>query len=263
MRKVKAIAVYDPGDSWESAIQDAAKLMTGNWLPAYPCQLLSQAIAALKLGTDWLDRSDLLRIRASHLFSPQLTESKQKRVFATHLLFLRDILENQEINSNLHEPISFLSAPLAHFLFRNFPVHVHVDEGRLRDANPKVNFLDVGGLMIVREGSIHLKEGIITDIRYFGRDPNKASVIINEIQHASGCQFMKAAATEIDDDVFKIDEHFKDIRPESYIWDKIERSKAQVTETEPGENGLVYVKYLDGKEMSVPKQEFDLRFIII
>ncbi|GAG48778.1 unnamed protein product, partial [marine sediment metagenome] len=41
MREVKAIAVYDPIDNpWESAIQDAAKEITDNWLPSFPCQLL-------------------------------------------------------------------------------------------------------------------------------------------------------------------------------------------------------------------------------
>jgi len=261
--KREAIAVYNPGDPWESAVQDASKLMTGQWLPAYPCQALSQAVASLKMGTDWLDRSHLLRVRASHLFSPQLTNNKQKRVFATHLLFLRDIFENREINGNLHEPISFMTEPLAYFLFRNCPVHIHMNEDLLRAANPKAEFVDVGGFLIVREGNIEIQDGVISDVRYFGSEQSKVSGIVNEVQCDSGLQFLKAAATEIDFDVFEIDEHFKDIRPEMYIWDKIKRSKAQVVEVEPGETGVVRLKYMTGEESSVEKEDFDQRFIIV
>lgn len=264
MRKVEAIAVYAPSDKWESAIQDAAKQMTGDWLPSYPCQLLSQTVASLKLGTDWLDRSDLLPIRATYFFNPQLTDNKQIRVFATHLLFLRDILENREIDDSLHHPIAFLTVPLAHFLFRDCPVHIHVNEDLLRAANPKAEFLDVGGFLIARHGSVEIKDGVVSEVRYYGRQKaEEVEAIVQKVREDSGLRFMKAAATEVEEDVFEIDEHFKDIRPDSYVWDKINRNKARVTEVEPGENGVVRMQYMSGEEKSIPKEDFDRQFIII
>ena len=264
LREVKAISVYAPSDPWENAIQDAAKQIAGNWLPSHPCQLLSRTISSLKLGTDWLDRSDLLPVRASYLFSPHLIDNKQERVFVTNLLFLRDILENREINANLHEPISFLTVPLAHFLFRNRPVHIHVNEDLLRAANPKAEFLDVGGFLIARKGDIEIRDGVIAEVRYYGKQQKEeVQSIVAEIKSDSGLRFMKVAAREIEDDVFQIDEHFRDIRPESYVWDKINRSKAQVVEVEPGETGIVRMIYMSGEEKSIAKEEFDQQFIII
>ena len=137
----EAIAVYNPQDDpWQSAIQDAAKEITGNWLPSFPCQQLAKAVASLKIGTDWLVRDDLLTVRAHYLFAPYLTENKETLVFVTHLLYLRDILENKEICSNLNDPIVFVSSLLASFLFRDSPVHIHVNTDLLRAANPKAEF---------------------------------------------------------------------------------------------------------------------------
>ncbi|MHA2279511.1 MAG: hypothetical protein ACXAC5_01280 [Promethearchaeota archaeon] len=264
MREVKAIAVYQPSDPWENAIQDAAKQMTGNWLSSHPCQLISQVVASLKLGTDWLERDDLLPIRASYLFNPQLVDEKQKRVFVTHLLFLRDVLENREIDENLHQPIAFLSVPLAHFLFRNCPVHIYVNEDLLRAANPKADFLDVGGFLVAREGTVEIKDGVISEVRYYGsQNAEEVQQIVRQVQEDSGLRFMKAAAREIEEDVFEVSEHFKDIRPDSYVWDKINRDKARILEVEPGETGVIFLKYLDGKLDSIPKPDFDCRFIII
>lgn len=258
----EAIAVYSPADRWESAIQDAAKQLIGNWLPAYPCQLLSQTIYSLKLGTDWLDNKELLPSRASYFFSDHLTNNKQERVFATNLLFLRDILENHEINAKLHEPIAFMTTPLAYFLFRNCPVHVYVNENLLRAANKKVEFVDVGGFLIVKEGNIEIKDGVVSDIRYYGNNANTER-IIHQIRDDCGLRFMKAAASEVAFDVFEISEHFRDIKPGSKVWDKISRDQAKVVETEPGETGIVRLEYADGSEKSIEKEEFDKQFVII
>ena len=58
MRTIEAIAVFDPDDAWEKAIQAAAKEVTGDWLPAYPCRLLARAVVSLKCDDEWLNSSD-------------------------------------------------------------------------------------------------------------------------------------------------------------------------------------------------------------
>lgn len=261
----KAIAVYDPGDPWQSAIQDAAKEITGNWLPSFPCQLLAKAVASLKVGTDWLVRDDLLPVRAHYLFAPYLSDNKEIVVFATHFLFLRDILENREISSNLNDPIPFIAPSLATFLFRDSPVHIHVNSDLLRAANPKAEFLDVGGMLICHRGNIELKDGVILDVCYYGSEMNheRTSGLINDVQEQQGMPFSRAASKEIAPDVFKIEEHFPELVPDTEVWDKLTRSKAQVTAIEASENGIIWLRYSDGNEISVPKQEFDLNFVVL
>jgi len=260
-----AIAVYDPEDLWEKAIQDAAKEITGNWLPSFPCQLLAKAVASLKVGTDWLANDDLLPVRAHYLFAPYLTENKESLVFVTHLLFLRDILENEEINSNLNDPIVFASPPLANFLFRDSPVHLRVNVDLLKAANDHCKFLDVGGLLICYKGNITLTDEMITDIHYYGSEMKKETTLqlVKDIKERQGISFSKAAALEIAPDVFKIEEHFPELVPDTEVWDKETRTNAQVTEVEKSENGLVFLKYDDGRISSIPKQEFDQQFVVV
>lgn len=262
----RAIAVYDPSDdSWQSAIQDAAKEITGNWLPSFPCQMLAKAVASLKVGTDWLVRDDLLTVRAHYLFAPYLAEDKETLVFVTHLLYLRDILENGVISSNLNDPIVFVTSSLATFLFRDSSVHIHVNTDLLRASNFKAEFLDVGGLLICYKGDIELKHEAITDVRYYGSDMNKerTSGLVNDIQQRRGLSFSKAAAQEIAPDVFKIEEHFPELVPDMEVWDKVTRSKAQITAIEASENGIIWLMYSNGNELSIPKQEFDQNFIVV
>ena len=262
----EAIAVYDPADDpWESAIQDAAKEVTGNWLPSFPCRLLAKAVASLKVGTDWLSREDLLPVRAHYLFAPYLTENKETLVFVTHLLFLRDVLENMEINANLNDPIVFVSPHMATFLFQDLPVHIYMNTDLLRAANPKAEFLDVGGLLICYKGNIELSDGVVVDVRYNGSEMNRerTSGLVRDIQEQQGMSFSKAAAKEISPDVFEIEEHFSELLPDTEVWDKMTRSKAQVTAVEASENGIVWLRYSDGNEISVPKQEFDQQFVVV
>lgn len=258
----KAIAVYDPADDpWQSAIQDAAKEVTGDWLPSHPCQLLAKAVASLKIGTRWLDRDDLLTVRAYHLFAPHMVDNKEVLVFATHLLFLRDILENGEINDNLHDPISFMTMPLASFLFRDSPVHIYVNHDILRASNPSADFLDVGGFLIARKGKIHLAEGVVIDIHYYGDERKKEYIesLISGMSH----NISKAAAVEIAPEVFAIGEHFRELRPETSVWDKISRSVAEIVAIEPGETGTVAIRYADEREITVPKIKFDEQFVVM
>lgn len=261
----KAIAVYNPSDPWESAIQDAAKDLTGNWLPSFPCQLLAKAVASLKVGSDWLTREDLLPVRAHYLFAPYLSANKESLVFVTHLLFLRDILENREISSILYDPIVLMAEELATFLFRDSPVHLYINENMLKAANPHAQFLDVGGFLICYDGNINLEDGVLTNFRYHGSEmeQGRISQLIHDIKEDQGLSFSKAAAKEIAPDVFRIDEHFPELTPDTEVWDKITRSTAQISAIEKSENGIVHVLYPDGNEITVPKQEFDQQFVVV
>ncbi len=262
--KKEAIAVFDPSDPWQKAIQTAAKEITGDWLPSFPCRLLANAVASLKVGTEWLNQEELMIVRAHYLFAPYLTSNKENLVFVTNLLYLRDILENEKINSNLFDPVVFVTSPLAMFLFRDSPVHIHINTDLLRATNPKAAFLDIGGLLICYEGNVILREKVISDIHYYGSEMYQETVsnLLNDIKRRQGISFSKAAAKEIAPDVFKIEEHFPELTPDTEVWDKFKRSKAQVTGIESSENGIVYLVYPDGSKLNIPKQEFDQQFVV-
>ena len=41
----KSIAIYQPEDSWEQAIQTAYHARNEDWLPSFACQLAAKAVA--------------------------------------------------------------------------------------------------------------------------------------------------------------------------------------------------------------------------
>jgi hypothetical protein len=259
MMKKEAIAI-SPYDPWEKSIQDAAKQATGNWLPSYPCQLLAKTIASLKCGTDWMENEELREVRASYFFAPYLISNQHVRVFITHFLYLRDILENRQINSVLHNPIAFLTKPLAYFLFRDHPVHISFKDDLLRTSNKKTKKYDVGGLMIVPEGDVNFEEEAVVGVSYFGKDGERVQSLIEEIKQESG---YKIAATEIQPDVFEIGEHFRAIEPGASVWNKRERAYGKVQGVEPSENGAICVEYDGGSISTISKEEFDQQFVVV
>ena len=64
----ESIAVYNPQDPWERAIQEASHEATGYWLSAYECQLLAKSVFAIKHFTNWTEQTDLADIRAFYFF---------------------------------------------------------------------------------------------------------------------------------------------------------------------------------------------------
>ena len=253
--QTEAIAVHNPSNILEKAIQDAAKQITGNWLPSYPCELLAKAIVNLKDGSDWLEREDLIQIMMSHLFSEHMTDNKQLRIFPTHLLYLRDIFENGEINGILHSPIVFMTFPLALFLFRECLVHLHFADDKLRHANPDVEFLDVGGFLIVENSNVRIN-GVVEGLTYYGeKDHSQVKALVQGMN--------KAASKEIAFEVFEIDEHVSDLKPDVVVWDKFDRTTADIKEIEPGETGVVHIKYPNGHFSTFSHDEFNVRFTVV
>ena len=154
----ESISVYNPQDEWEKAIQDAyhASSDDGDWLPSFACQSIAKATANLKGLNNWLDNESLFFQRASYFFAPHMSSNKDKLVFSTFPLFLYDIMENNEIDAYLHDPITFVTLPIAHYLLRDYPVHIIVDYSVLRSDNHDADFLDVGGLVVVSGQNIKL-----------------------------------------------------------------------------------------------------------
>ncbi len=261
----EAIAVYYPEDPLERAIQDASQEANGEWLSAYQCKLLVKSICSLRCNDDWLDNPELLSLRTSHLFADHMANKKEVLVFVTHLLFLRDILENNEINSTLHAPVTFMALPLARFLFRDCPVHVHFNSDLLIAENRKL--LHIGGFLVAPENqNVMINSDMVVDIKYTGDEQkfNYVKSVIKDIQNKTGC-FSKAAAryevNSFGEEELFVAEHVPSIPPDSTVWDKILRTMAVVSEVEPSENGLVKLEYDDGNEVHITKDDFDRRYV--
>jgi len=252
-----AIVVYNPSDPWERAIQDTAKDILGQWLPSFACQSVAAAIANLKSIDDWMDNPRLYGARARYFFSPQFCSRKSQMVFVTHPLYLRDILENHEIDAFLHDPITFVTRPIAHYLMREYPIHVFVDYERLKADNRNVKFVDVGGLLISQGKSLILSEEAILDIKSL---PSTNVQFPNQYQ---AVRQRKAASKSISRGVFKIDEHNRILMPKMQVYDKEKRSNGEIYLVEPGDTGIVGVVYEDGSQITVSKLFFDTRYAVV
>lgn len=237
----KAIAVYDPEDPLERAIQDNAHKFNGGWLPSHECQLMAQSIASLKAFDTWMGEINLLDHRMSYFFDPKMIANRDIMVFVTKPIFIRDIFENDKISTSLHDPIVFMTKPLAHFLHREYGVHIHVDCNNLFSLNDRENFVDIGGLMISLEDAV-ITDECIDQILYFNKPDGHNQ---------------KAASTLIRDGVFGITDHKKELLPNVAVWNKTTRRRGTVQEVQPGEEGLVTVMLDDGVQDSFAKSTFD------
>lgn len=235
------MAIYDPEDPLEQAIQGCYHKSTSSWLPAGPCRLMARALRALKVFDDWFDEPHLFNDRIAYFFDPQLILSKSILVFVTNTIFLRDISENHIISGSLHDPIVFMSRPLAHYLFQEYDVHIHVHESSLRSANPG-RFVEIGGLSIADDCDIQLPPDAIDRI-----------VRINIPRHE------KTAVSQISEGVFGIDGDDRMIGPGDEMFNKSTGTICTVNESMAGENGPVTVE-CDGEQTTIPKTEVDLQF---
>ncbi len=260
MHKRTAIAIYNPSDPLERAVQDSYHKVHGEWLGSYPCQTIACAIQKLKSLDDWLDNPDLLEHRISYFFAPHMSYKKDSMVFLTHLLFLRDILENSEINAYLHGPITFVARPLAHYLFREYPIHIHVKVSTLKGYND-VDWLDLDGLLI-SESDVLLERRAISQI-IATQQQDQVQKMLSEVNELPQESLTKAALSMVSPGVFKSDRHERDIAADDVVWDKGEREKALVKIVEPGETGLIWLEYNNGLTVSIPKISFDERYVSV
>lgn len=238
----EAIAVYNPSDPWEKAFQDAYHEHNDGWMPSFVCQSVAKAVANLK--PKWLENESLFFQRANYIFAHSTAANKDKLVFVTYPLFARDIMENQEINSLLHDPITFVSLPIAHFLLREYPIQFVFDWSKLQASNPEAKFTDIGGLVIA------------------DRDVVLGDALLHFSERTETQEMQKAAASQISRDVYKIEEHIKKLSPQTEIWDKFQRRKAIVESVGVGEAGDILVRYDTGDELVYPKMNFEERFTV-
>lgn len=241
----KKASVYNPSDPLEKAAQESYHKYNSDWLFPHSCKLFARAITALKsLSDSWLDNPQLLDKRIDYFFSPIMTKNTNKLVFVTHLIFVRDILENNSINSVLHSPVVFMTIPIAHFLFREYPVHLILDGEQLNNQN---QLEQIGGLFI-SDGDINVKDCLL--------DIQKKNVKSQE-------QFLlKAATTMVSPGVFKVDEQHKNVAPNYFVYNKNKKKTGKVLKVDSGSLGNIYIQVEDNIEF-VSKQDFDLNYIII
>lgn len=244
MRK-EGIAVYSPSNAIEIAVQEASHKYLGEWVNSHVCQLVAKSINSLKVFDDWLENASLLEQRVSYFFVPHMSARKDEMVFVTHLLYLRDIIENEEINIYNHDPIVLMTIPIAHYLFREYPIHIHIDINKLKSLNYRAKWIEVGGL-IISETSVRIDESAIISIQNFAHDD---------------MDIKKVAASWIGPDIFAIDEHESTLEPNAGVWDKKSRESARVVKVEPGETGEITIRYMNGIDKTIPKPEFDMCFV--
>lgn len=258
-----AIAIYDPKDPWERAVQDTAKEYLGTWLPSFACQAVARGIASLKSFSDWMEKPELYKHRIRYFFAPKFTENKSHVVFVTHLLFLRDMLENREINALLHDPVVFVTRPIAHYLLREYPIHITLDYERLKADNKDTKSIEVGGMLIYQDVNVKLSPESVLDVRSQQNDRFQYPVDQSDVDRVRYQTGIKAAARAISRGVFKIDEHNRALLPDMKVYDKEKRAEGHIFLVEPGDTGLVGITYLDGTQVTVSKLFFDTRYAVV
>lgn len=239
-----AIAVYNPQDVWERAVQDSYHYFNDDWLPSFACQLAAKAILKLKT-VDWVLDASLRDIRAKYFFAPYMSSRKEEMVLVTHPLFLRDILENEMVNAYLHDPIVFVSPPIAFYLLRDYPIQIKVRWQDIASDNHDVQFIDVGAMYISSGQNVKLK----------------ASSIV-EVWDATKHALTKAAAREIAPEVYEISKHHRNLSPQTSVYDKATRTVGTVDEVGIGEEAIIRVVYPNGEKVDIPQSDFDIRYIV-
>jgi hypothetical protein len=266
MLKAEAIAVYNPQDSLERAVQDAYHEHNDDWLSMYECQLVTRALAYLKMFDEgWIDNQELFSHRVKYFFTPFMAVQKNDMVFATTLLFFRDILENRCINGFTHNPVVFITRPLAHYLLREYPIHILFDMNRIFAANRDCDYLDVGGLVVFDQKNIVLPEGSLLNV--FTKDSKDGSSPTSQrdLEHITqDTGFTRKVAVSLrGPGVFTNDEHTRAVRPQAAVWDKADRKEGTVIKVEPGEMGTVEILLEDGSKKLISQVDFDREFILV
>lgn len=261
----KAIAVYNPSDPLERAIQEAYHENETGWLDMYSCKLCARAILSLKMfDEDWLNHPELFDQRIKYFFAPYMSMKKDYVVFPTTLLFLRDILENNSINGFVTNPVAFVTRPISHYLLREYPVHVLVDKHKVIGANQSQYYLDVGGLVVFDGMNVNLPEDAVLDIlSKEPKDGNSSTSLVDIERMTDGTGYRKVAVSLRGPGVFTNDEHKREIKPEATVWDKADREEGTITKVEFGENGFIEVLLDSGIKKVISQGNFDREFVLV
>lgn len=236
-----SLQIYQPNDSIGKLIQGLYHSSTNEWLSKSQCDLVVESLYRLKIYDPmWLHDINLLELRLSYFFSPSFCCKKNVVVFPTHQLFVREITENLCINSSIHNPVVFVTKPVAHFLLREYPIKINIDFQQLQADNKKIKFLSVGSLVISSNVDVIL---------------SKSSII--NIDRA-----FKLASSEIKPGVFKIDDDQKDIQLNDIVVNKFNKKQGKITDVDFGEQGFVSISHDDGSSINLSKIDFDKQYIL-
>jgi len=256
----ESIAVYSPQDPLEKYVQDTYHQYNDDWLISSSCQLATKAIISLKMYSRWLDDEHLIESRMRYFFDLKMTERRNQVVFLTFPLYLRDILENEKIDSFLHCPIVFVAPRIAYWIFKEYPVHIYLNESALKAENGQTKFLSVGGLNLVENADVKITKSMIDKIRTIESHDLIADIVKDYDQKES---MKKAAEIEILRDIFKITNLEKDLQPNLRIWNKSERIYGTIESVQPGEVGEVEITYDNGSGCKIGKNEFELQHTVV
>lgn len=263
--KKSAIAVYNPSDPLERAIQEAYHEHATGWLDMYSCKLCARALNSLKIFDEsWLDQPGLLEQRVKYFFAPYMSKKKDYVIFPTTLLFLRDILENNSINGFIFDPVTFVTTPISHYLLREYPIHILLDKHKIIGANRDKHCMDVGGLVVFDGENVQVPEDAVMDV--FTRDSKEgksptSTLEVEELANETG--YRKVAVSLRGPGVFTNDEDCREIRPQAEVWDKTDREKGTIIKVELGEKGYIEVLLNSGVKKTIPQLEFDREFVLV
>ena len=260
----KSERIYQPTTPLEKNIQDYFHKYNNDWLNEKECQAVAKSIASIKSIDDWLGKDDLLSTRIEYFFAPEMTNTKDIMVFLTYPLFARDILENREIHSNLFNPITFVTLPLANFLFSDYPVHIYVDIEHIKRENKNKRFFDIGGL-IISSNNVLLPKGCIEKIKVIHDDPETAKSMYSTILsiQKDADVLVRHASKKIAPGVFQIEETDRELYPDMKVLDKNDKRTGTIGYVDKGDAGDVVIEYEEGIQKKIPKSLFDHNFVVM
>lgn len=216
---------------------------------------MAQATANLKRYSEWTEESDLGDVRASFFFRPALSEHKNTVVFVTNILFYGDIIESKRISSYLHGPVVLMPRSLAHFVFKEYSIHLHLDWSKVQSQNEK--FMNIGSVFIADGFDVNIENAIKNVISV---DFTKQNIV--ELMNNESHVLQKAAMTEIEDEVFSIEKQDRFLKANMVVQDKFDKDNGIITEVEPGDTGFVFIRKGNNHQISVSKNEFDHYFVV-
>lgn len=255
-------------DLLSRVIADTCLDMTKQTLSDEDVDLVARAISSLRYFDEWLENEKLLRQRISYLFSPEMSDKKTELVYLTHLVFLRHILECEAIDGVLHSPVTFVTKPCAFFLFRDYSVQILIDAETLRSENPDVEFEEIGGMIIAKNGDLVKlsKQAILKIVSPLNskleRPIEETALDALLHQYSIEPELKKEAVSRTKSrGVFKIDEARRELSPDSVVTDKRTKAKAVIDVVGPGEKGTIEVKGPDQESVEIDQFEFDKKFV--
>jgi hypothetical protein len=189
------------------------------------------------------------------LFDTHLSSKEDEIVFLTNINYLRDIFENNKIDINIHNPICFVTTPIAYYLFPEYSIHLYIDKYKL-DSENNIDYKKIGGI-------INYSDSVKIDSSFINRLVCKNQSLINNInQLREDTGFNKFAVSLKQKGVFKIDADQRTIYPNCEVINKLNKKHGIVTSIEKGEHGNITIQYTDNSIDIVEQGDFDYKFVI-